>query len=143
MDAALAAIVAAPEPAAPAGVLSLLLADFLGCVRASADMPSGSFAEDGVAGVGVLDPQGATLTELDTGAVSASLTGRGDRVVALLGYADRPEELRVLDLTGGQSRLLRAASDRVLPSGLVSEATGSLSPLPEDWTFREGTLEVR
>ena len=51
MDAALAAIVAAPEPAAPAGALSLLLADFLGCVRASAEMPPGSFADDGVAGV--------------------------------------------------------------------------------------------
>ena len=50
MDDALAAIVAAPTPADPDGRLPLLLADFLGCVRASADLPSGSFAEDGVAG---------------------------------------------------------------------------------------------
>ena len=40
-------------------------------------------------------------------------------------------------------RLAALPASLTLPSALVSEATGSLSPLPEDWTFREGTLEIR
>lgn len=90
---------------------------------------------DGIARVGVLDHRGG-LTELDTGAVSCALTGRGSSVVALLGYPDRPAELRRLDLLTGDSELLRAASDRVLPPGLVSR------PRPLHWDSPDGPVHA-
>jgi dienelactone hydrolase len=71
---------------------------------------------------GVLDPVTGGFTELATDAVSFELTGRGHRVVASLGYADRPGELRLLDLADGTSTLLQRASTVTLPPEAVAVA---------------------
>lgn len=77
---------------------------------------------------------GGALTELDTGAVTCTLTGRGSSVVALLGYADRPAELCVLDLLTGDSRMVRRATDRILAPALVSRAR------PLTWDSPDGPV---
>lgn len=92
-----------------------------------------SWYEDGYSRPGVLDPSApreAHLAVLDTDPVSCTLTGRGDRVVALLGYADRPTELSVLDLATGTGELLQRASETTLPDGLVSAARRSVGTPP-------------
>jgi dipeptidyl aminopeptidase/acylaminoacyl peptidase len=76
---------------------------------------------DGLAHLGLLSP-GGPLAELPVEVVRIGLTGPGDRVVALYGHADRPAELRLLDLATGASRLLRRASEQRLPAASVSVA---------------------
>jgi hypothetical protein len=50
VDAVLAALVSAPLPDDVDGRLPLLLADFLGCLRAGRGPSQTSFSEDGIAG---------------------------------------------------------------------------------------------
>ncbi len=101
-------------------------------------LPDGRIActwlDAGIARTGVLD-QGR-LTELPTGAVSAALTGNGRQVVALLGYADRPAELRLLDVATGASGLLRRASEPRLSPELVSVAQ------PLTWQSPDGPVHA-
>jgi dipeptidyl aminopeptidase/acylaminoacyl peptidase len=88
-----------------------------------------SWLLDGFAHVGVL--QDGSLTEVPLGAVSCTLTGRGQRVVALCGYADRPAELLLFDLPGGERDVLQRASTLTLPDGLVSVARPVTWPSPD------------
>lgn len=77
---------------------------------------------DGIGRAGILDPTTGYLEEVSTGAVSCELTGTGARVVALLGFADRPRELRLLDLSDGSDLLLARAEEVSLPPEAVSVA---------------------
>jgi dienelactone hydrolase len=79
---------------------------------------------DGFAKLGVLDftEQPARLTVANSAAVSAEVSGRGTRCLALLGYADRPSELVDFDWDGGPPTPLRATSALTLDSGTVSVA---------------------
>ncbi len=98
-----------------------------------------SWYEDGYSRPGVLDPSApreSHLTVLDADPVSCTLTGRGDRVVALLGYADRPTELRVLDLATGADELLQRTTGTTLPEGLVSAAH------PITWESPDGPVHA-
>jgi dipeptidyl aminopeptidase/acylaminoacyl peptidase len=88
-----------------------------------------SWLVDGFAHVGVLHD--GSLTEVPLGAVSCTLTGRGQRVVALCGYADRPAELLLFDLPGGERDVLQRASTLTLPDGLVSVARPVTWPSPD------------
>ncbi len=93
-----------------------------------------SWLVDGVARLGVL-ADGA-LQERDTGAVSVTVTGRGERVVALLGYPDRPTELRLLSLRTGTDELLARGADVDLPPGAVSTAR------PLTWDSPDGPVHA-
>ncbi len=101
-----------PDPAP----YSLLADGRIGC----------SWIEAGRSQVGMLTPadqdRPARLERLDTGAVSAELSGSGSQVVALLGYPERPAELRLLDLTTGSSQLLQQATSAELPPDQISLA---------------------
>lgn len=101
-----------PDPAP----YSLLADGRIGCI----------WLDAGRSQVGILTPASADgparLDRLETGAVSAELSGHGSQVVALLGYAERPAELRLLDLTTGTSELLQRATNAELPADQVSLA---------------------
>lgn len=88
-----------------------------------------SWLVDGLARMGVL--RAGVVTEVPIGAVSCTLTGRGEQVVALCGYADRPAELLLLDLATGRTELLQRAADITLPDGLVSVARQVTWPSPD------------
>jgi len=85
-----------------------------------------TWLQDGIGGVGVLGPGGPSgdwlLEPIETGGVSCSLSGPGTAVVALIGYAERPAELHLIDLATGRARVLQRASARVMPDALVSRA---------------------
>lgn len=102
-----------------------------------------SWYQDGFATGGILSPAsagppaaGGDLTELPTGAVSCTITGRGNLVVALLGYPDRPAELRLLDLAADTSLLLRSAGQDRLPAGMASVAR------PITWDSPDGPVHA-
>ncbi len=99
-----------------------------------------SWLEDGLARLGLLVPGGPAgdwlLEPIETGAVSCTLTGTGARVVARLGYAERPAELHVLDLVRGDDRMLRRTAARVLPDSLVSRAQ------PLSWDSTDGPVHA-
>lgn len=109
-------------------------------------LPDGAIActwlLDGLAHLGILTPAGSAydpgpvLTEIPTAAVTCAITGRGSTVVALLGFPDRPAELRLLDVTTGDSRLLRRAVDRSDPYGPVSRAR------PLTWESPDGPVHA-
>lgn len=77
---------------------------------------------DGFARLGVLDITGGTLTPLSTEAVTVSVSGSGERAVALLGFDHRPAELCELDWATGATTVLRRASGVSLEPGMVSRA---------------------
>ncbi|MCA0294377.1 MAG: prolyl oligopeptidase family serine peptidase [Actinobacteria bacterium] len=114
-------------------------------------LPDGRIActwvRDWTGHLGVLDPADGSLAGLPTGAVGCELSGRGDRVVALFGYADRPAELRLLDLAGNDSTLLRRASEVHLPPGLVSVARSVTWDSPDGpvqaWYYPPTNPDVR
>jgi dipeptidyl aminopeptidase/acylaminoacyl peptidase len=93
---------------------------------------------DGFARVGVLDLTGVstTLTPLALDAVTASVTGSGERGVALLGFADRPAELSELHWRTGETRVLRRASGFSLDPDLASRAE------PITWTSPDGPVHA-
>lgn len=93
---------------------------------------------DGIARLGVLDPTDGRgrLEPFDTGAQFASVTGSGPSVVALFGYADRPTELRLVDLDGCTSRLLRRSAPTTLPPEWVSRA------VPRRWQSPDGPVHA-
>ena len=99
-----------------------------------------SWLEDGISRLGLLGPGGPAgdwlLEPIETGAVSITLRGTGARVVALLGYAERPAELHVLDLVAGDDRLLRRTAARVLAEPLVSRAQ------PLTWDSPDGPVHA-
>jgi dienelactone hydrolase len=99
-----------------------------------------SWLEDGVARLGLLVPGGPAgdwlLEPIETGAVSCTLTGTGARVIALLGYAERPAELHLLDLVRGDDRVLRRTAARALPKSLVSRAQ------PLSWDSADGPVHA-
>jgi dipeptidyl aminopeptidase/acylaminoacyl peptidase len=99
-----------------------------------------TWLEDGVARLGLLVPGGPAgdwlLEPIETGAVSCTLTGTGARVVALLGYAERPAELHLLDLVRGDDRVLRRTAARLLPESLVSRAQ------PLSWDSPDGPVHA-
>jgi dipeptidyl aminopeptidase/acylaminoacyl peptidase len=96
--------------------------------------------QDGIAGVGVLGPGGPAgdwlLEPIETGGVSCTLSGTGPSVVALIGYAERPAELHLLDLAGGRDRVLQRAAARVMTDGMVSKA------LPITWESEDGPVHA-
>lgn len=80
---------------------------------------------DGIGHLGLLSRQDSgdwAMAELDIGGVSCGLTGSGARVVVLVGYPERPAELRLLDLAAGADRVLRRAAVPALPDAMVSRA---------------------
>lgn len=91
-----------------------------------------SWLVDGVAHVGVLS--GGELAEFDLGVTSCTLSGRGERVVALCGHADRPAELRLLDLGTGATEVLARAGAGTLPQGWISLAR------PLTWDSPDGPV---
>ncbi|HSK34018.1 MAG TPA: prolyl oligopeptidase family serine peptidase, partial [Propionicimonas sp.] len=99
-----------------------------------------SWLEDGIGRLGLLVPGGPAgdwlLEPIETGAVSCALSGTGTRVVALLGYAERPAELHLLDLVRGDDRVLRRTSARVLSETLVSRAQ------PLSWDSPDGPVHA-
>jgi len=99
-----------------------------------------TWLEDGVARLGLLVPGGPAgdwlLEPIETGAVSCTITGTGARVIALLGYAERPAELHLLDLVRGDDRVLRRTAARVLPESLVSRAQ------PLSWDSPDGPVHA-
>jgi dipeptidyl aminopeptidase/acylaminoacyl peptidase len=99
-----------------------------------------SWLEDGIGRLGLLGPGGPAgdwlLEPIETGAVSCALSGTGARVVALLGYAERPAELHLLDLVGGADRVLRRTSARTLPETLISRAQ------PLRWDSPDGPVHA-
>ncbi len=87
-----------------------------------------SWLVDGVARLGVLrfDPDGAgpgELREFSSSAVAAEVTGHGPKSLALLGYADRPDELAELDWDTGATSALRGSAELDLDPAGVSVAT--------------------
>ncbi|MGC3993542.1 MAG: prolyl oligopeptidase family serine peptidase [Propionicimonas sp.] len=94
-----------------------------------------TWLQDGYARLGLLAPSGE-LTEIPTDAVRVALSGTGDRVVAVCGYADRPAELRLLDLAAGTDRLLRRASEDRLPPEAISIAR------PITWDSPDGPVHA-
>ena len=99
-----------------------------------------SWLENGISRLGLLAPGGPAgdwlLEPIETGAVSCAISGTGARVVALLGYAERPAELHLLDLLGGSDRVLRRTAARVLPEGLISRAQ------PLSWDSPDGPVHA-
>lgn len=93
-----------------------------------------SWLEDGRARLGVL--RDGALRALPTRAVSGTITGHGERVVALLGFADRPAELRLLDLGARTGELLARAATLDLPAELVSQAR------PLSWESPDGPVHA-
>ncbi len=97
-----------------------------------------TWLEDGIVRLGLLGPGGSSvdweLGELSTGGVSCQLTGRGAKVVALVGYRERPAELHLLELDAGGDRLLRCAGSRQLPEAMVSRAQ------PVSWDSPDGPV---
>jgi dipeptidyl aminopeptidase/acylaminoacyl peptidase len=85
-----------------------------------------SWLEGGIAKVGVLafGASGSTLTELPNTAVTAEVSGTGERCLAVLGYPDRPAELVELDWETGSTYTLRVSSQVSLPQEVVSRAQG-------------------
>lgn len=120
MDAVLAGLVSAPLPADAEGRLPLLLADFLGCIRASPALPS-SFAQDGVAGTVALLALRASAADRDdidwrslhhpgsvVWPVVVGLAGAGDLPGGLVAQAARRGYLTaatVADLLGPDHRV--------------------------------------
>ncbi len=96
--------------------------------------------EDGIGRLGLLGPGGPVgdwlLEPIETGAVSCTLSGTGARVVVLLGYAERPAELHLLDLVGGKDRVLRRTAARALAEALVSRAQ------PLSWDSPDGPVHA-
>jgi len=99
-----------------------------------------SWLEDGIGRLGLLAPGGPAgdwlLEPIETGAVSCTLSGTGARVVVLLGYAERPAELHLLDLVGGSDRVLRRTAARALSEALVSRAQ------PLSWDSPDGPVHA-
>jgi dipeptidyl aminopeptidase/acylaminoacyl peptidase len=99
-----------------------------------------SWLEDGIGRLGLLGPGGPVgdwlLEPIETGAVSCTLSGTGARVVVLLGYAERPAELHLLDLVGGNDRVLRRTAARALSEALVSRAQ------PLSWDSPDGPVHA-
>jgi dipeptidyl aminopeptidase/acylaminoacyl peptidase len=99
-----------------------------------------SWLEDGIGRLGLLGPGGPVgdwlLEPIETGAVSCTLSGAGARVVVLLGYAERPAELHLLDLVGGNDRVLRRTAARALSEALVSRAQ------PLSWDSPDGPVHA-
>lgn len=81
-----------------------------------------TWLEDGFAHLGVLDLHTGVLAPLNSDAVTAAVSGRGERAVALLGFADRSAELVELDWATGATTLLRRASGVSLEPAMVSRA---------------------
>ena len=99
-----------------------------------------SWLVDGFAQLGILnpapDPTLARLDTIETDAVSVSLTGHGVDVVGLVGFADRPAELRRIDLLAGTSSLVRRSADAGFDRSLVSVA------VPRSWSGPEGPVHA-
>ncbi|MCE1173175.1 MAG: prolyl oligopeptidase family serine peptidase [Propionibacteriales bacterium] len=91
---------------------------------------------DGFARLGILNLAVGTLTPLATDAVTASVSGNGERAVALLGFADRPAELCELDWVTGATTLLRRASGVHLEPAMVSHAEAV------DWDSADGPVHA-
>jgi len=62
-----------------------------------------SWLDDGFARLGVLDAATGELRRVDSPAVEATVSGHGTRAAVLLGYADKPCELAVLDWDTGHA----------------------------------------
>lgn len=91
---------------------------------------------DGFAKVGVLtfgDGRNQ-LQELPSDAVVASVTGRGERALALLGYPDRPSELVEFDWLTAQATTLRVTSTFRLEPEMISRAE------PFSWESEDGEV---
>lgn len=96
-----------------------------------------TWTEEGFAHLGVLDFSGQpSLNRLPTDAVTASVTGTGERAVALLGYADRPAELVELDWVAGIGDTLRSASGFGQDPALASRAEAIT------WTSADGPVHA-
>ena len=78
----------------------------------------------------------ARLELVDTGAVSALVSGAGPRALAVLGYADRPAALVEVDWDEQRTALVKASSERVLDPGLVSRAE------PVSWQGPQGEVHA-
>ncbi|MGV8910054.1 MAG: S9 family peptidase [Propionicimonas sp.] len=99
-----------------------------------------SWLADGIGHLGLLVPGGPDgdwlLEPRETGGVSCAVSGGGARVVALIGYAERPAELHLLDLETRNDRLLRKAAARMLPEARVSRAQ------PLTWDSPDGPVHA-
>ncbi|MBA8795775.1 dipeptidyl aminopeptidase/acylaminoacyl peptidase [Friedmanniella endophytica] len=95
------------------------------------------WTSDGTDRLGVLDLGSGELTTLETDAVDVGAPSVSGPVVALaLGFADRPREVALLDLAGGDWTTLARSSDTDLPTGLVSVAE------PVSWDGAAGTVHA-
>ncbi|MDR1711869.1 MAG: prolyl oligopeptidase family serine peptidase [Propionibacteriaceae bacterium] len=100
-----------------------LFGDSIGC----------SWFDGGCSKLGVL--HGGELRQLPSAAVAATIFGHGERCVAMLGYADRPPELVILDWLTGETTLLAADGEAIDP-GYVSTA------VPLDWEGDNGQVHA-
>lgn len=93
---------------------------------------------DGFAQLGVLDFSGAvsTLRHLESPAVSAQVTGRGSTCLALLGYADRPNELVELAWSDGTTLPIRRSAEISLRPEMISRAQAV------SWSSPEGAVHA-
>ena len=99
-----------------------------------------TWLEHGIGRLGLLGPGGPggdwLLEPIETAGVSCAISGAGPRVVALIGYSDRPAELHLLDLIGGNDRMLRKAAGTLLAGGMVSLAQ------PFTWDSPDGPVHA-
>lgn len=97
-----------------------------------------TWSEDGFTKLGVLDFTGDTvdLARLNCEAVTAEVSGTGERCLALFGYADRPAELVELDWPSGRFWPIRAASSLQLDPGSISRAE------PFSWDSPDGPVHA-